>query len=78
MLHEYRVYSILASNTRGKRIFAGANTRFGDTRTSASIDFSPRPILEYSSEAIRPIYARSGPYVELCTSNILSPKCILS
>ena len=43
-----------------------------------SIDFSPRRILEYLSEAIRPIYAQSGPYVELRTSNLSSLGCILS
>jgi hypothetical protein len=64
--------------THGKRIFVGANICFKILAANASIDFSPRRILEYSSEAIRPIYARSGPYAELRTSNLSSLGCILS
>ena len=48
------------------------------SRLNASIDFSPQPILKYLSEAIRPIYARPGPYIELCTPNLSSLRCILS
>src|ERR1700733_7661748 len=77
-LHEYRYTRILASITRGKRIFVPANIRFWILVANASIDFPERRILEYSSEAIWPIYARSGPYVELRALNIFSPRCILS
>ena len=52
--------------------------RFWILAANASIDFPERRILEHLSEAIWPIYARSGPYVELCTSNISSPGCIIS
>jgi hypothetical protein len=64
--------------TRGKRIFAGTNIHFKILVANASIDFSPCRILEYSLEAIRPIYTQSGPYVELRTSNLSSHGCILS
>ena len=70
--HEYCYTRILASNTRGKRIFAGTNIRFWILAANASIDSPERRIFEYLSEAIRPIYARYGPYVELCTSNLSS------
>ena len=77
-LREYRYTRILVSNTRGKRIFAPTNIRFWILAANASIDFPERRIFEYSSEAIRPIYARYGPYVELRTSNLSSLVCILS
>src|ERR1700748_2139474 len=73
---EYTRY--LRVDTRGKRIFAGANIRFGILVANASIDLAPRQILEYSSEAIRLKYVRYGPYIGLRTSNISSIGCILS
>ena len=78
VLLEYQVYLLLASNNRGKQIFTPANIHFKILAANVSIDFSPHRILEYSSEAIRPIYAQSGSYVELRTSNLSSLGCVLS
>src|ERR1700742_2494084 len=51
---------------------------FGILVANASIDLTPRRILEYLSEAIRLKYVRYGPYIGLQTSNISSIGFILS
>ena len=51
-LSRHQSASQVSSNTLGKRIFVPEILV-----ANASIDFLPRRILKYSSEAIRPIYA---------------------